>query len=210
MTAGRHADPMKIDEGTAQFWDGRYAAEPIWSGNPNGGLVAEVSDLPPGRALDVGCGEGADAIWLARRGWDVTALDVSAIALARARAAADVNVHWVLAGLVEAGLRHGCFDLVSAQYPALLKTPDDEAERTLLALVAPGGTLLAVHHADMDAEHGKAHGFDPADYVSHEDLLALLDSTWRLDVVERRARHLTTGAGAGHSHDLVLRARRLV
>ena len=200
---------MKNDEGTAQFWDKRYGANPIWSGKPNGGLVTEVSDLPPGRALDVGCGEGADAIWLARHGWDVTALDVSLVALERAKAAAgDLVVQWVHSGLVEAALRPSSFDLVSAQYPALLKTPTDEAERTLLGLVAPGGTLLAVHHADMGAEHGKAHGFDPADYVSHEDLAARLGDGWQIVTAERRARHLTTGAGAGHSHDLVLRAQR--
>ncbi len=96
------------DSAVQQEWDGRYAEmRQLWSGRPNGALVAEVSDLAPGRVLDVGCGEGADAVWLARRGWDVTALDVSGVALARAAehaSEAGVDVRWVHAGLVEAAL----------------------------------------------------------------------------------------------------------
>jgi SAM-dependent methyltransferase len=193
-------------------WDQRYAeAERVWSGQPNGALVAEVEDLKPGRALDVGCGEGADAIWLALRGWDVTALDVSQVALNRAQAAADdagAAVHWLHAGLLAAAVPVMHFDLVSAQYPALLRTPDNHAERALLAAVAPGGTLLVVHHADIDPEHAKARGFDPADYVSPADVAALLDDGWQIEVDERRARHVDGGAGAHHTHDLVLKACR--
>jgi SAM-dependent methyltransferase len=199
-----------------QEWDERYsAAEQVWSGEPNGALVAQVADLPPGRVLDVGCGEGADAIWLAQRGWQVTALDVSQVALTRAAAAAEragVAVTWVHAGLVEADLAPGGFDLVSAQYPALRKTPGHDAERALLAAVAPGGTLLVVHHADF---HDDAHadsaahgGFDPADYVSPADVAAVLDGAWTVAVDERRPRHVSAGAGAGHTHDVVLHSTR--
>lgn len=194
-------------------WDQRYAgAQQVWSGAPNGALVAEVTGLAPGRALDVGCGEGADAVWLSARGWEVTALDVSRVALDRARAAAraaGAQVRWLLAGLVGAPLAPGGFDLVSAQYPALLRTPGRDAERALLAAVAPGGTLLVVHHADVDAEQAEAHGFDPADYVAPADVAALLDGDWRVEVDERRPRSVSGGAGAHHTHDLVLRARRL-
>src|SRR5919112_1505491 len=140
-----------------QEWNERYAGiNQIWSGEPNQALVTEVSELPPGRALDVGCGEGADAVWLAQRGWDVTGLDVSGVALDRARLHArdaGVVVRWVRAGLVEAGLPDRGFDLVSAQYPALLHTFDHAPERALLSAVAPGGTLLVVHHA-IDLKHG--------------------------------------------------------
>lgn len=154
----------------AAAWDERYgASDQIWSGDPNGALVAEVADLPPGptarRALDVGCGEGADAVWLARRGWQVTALDVSRVALDRAeRHARDagVEVTWVHAGLVEADLPVGGFDLVSAQYPVLLRTPGATAERTLADLVAPGGTLLVVHH-----DLGGGHDGDEHDVGEH-------------------------------------------
>jgi SAM-dependent methyltransferase len=209
-----HPDPSAapLGEGAAA-WDARYAeADRIWSGNPNGALVAEVSGLAPGRALDVGCGEGADAVWLARRGWDVTALDVSRVALDRAELharEAGVRVRWVHAGLLDAALPAGSFDLVSAQYPVLLRTPANDAERALLAAVAPGGTLLVVHHADMDPEHARSRGFDPDDYVQPAQVAAVLDGDWLVEVDESRPRTVESGAGAGHSVDLVLRARRL-
>src|SRR5579871_5362086 len=86
--------------GQAAEWDARYREREgqMWSGRPNGRLQAEVAGLTPGRALDVGCGEGADAIWLARSGWTVTAIDISDVALSRAREAAEragVMVEWV-------------------------------------------------------------------------------------------------------------------
>ncbi len=193
-------------------WDERYASmDQVWSGSPNGALVVEVAQLRPGRALDVGCGEGADAVWLARQGWDVTALDVSRVALDRAALharQAGTTVRWVHAGLVEARLPEATFDLVSAQYPALLHTLGDDAENALLAAVAPGGTLLVVHHADVDTEQAKAHGFDPADYVSPADVTALLDDSWLVETDEKRAREISGGSGAQHTHDVVLRARR--
>lgn len=192
-------------------WDERYAGGAVWSGDPNGALVAEVARLAPGRALDVGCGEGADAIWLAARGWDVTALDVSGVALERAAQAArraGVPVRWRQAGLLDAGLPASGFDLVSAQYPALRRTPGDEAERALIGAVAPGGVLLVVHHADVDTEYARACGFDPADYVSPPDVAALLDDGWQVEFDERRPRRVSGGAGAHHTHDVVLRAVR--
>jgi SAM-dependent methyltransferase len=194
-------------------WDARYAeVDRVWSGNPNGALVTEVAGLPPGRALDIGCGEGADAVWLARHGWDVTALDVSQVALQRAALHAEqagVQVRWLHAGLLDASLSPGGFDLVSAQYPVLRRSPTNEAERALLAAVAPGGVLLVVHHADIDAQDARARGFDPADYVQPAQVAAVLDDDWQLEVDETRPRTVETGAGAGHSVDQVLRARRL-
>lgn len=193
-------------------WDSRYAeTEQIWSGCPNGALVAEVGGRPRGRALDVGCGEGADAVWLAGEGWDVTALDVSSVALERAAARAEqagAEVRWVRAGLLEARLEPASFDLVSAQYPALLRTADRAAERSLLSLVAPGGMLLVVHHV-LDELHAGASGFDPDDYVRPGDVVELLDEDWELEVHETRERSVTGGAGAHHQADVVVRARRL-
>ena len=194
-------------------WDRRYADQgQLWSGEPNGALVAEVAGLTPGRVLDVGCGEGADAVWLARHGWDVTALEVSGVALQRAATHArdaGVTVRWVHAELAEAGLAPATFDLVSAQYPALLRTPDAAAERALLAAVAPGGILLLVHHAGMDTQHVHDSGFDPADYVWPSMVAALLDDEWHVEVDEQRPRTAPPGgAGAHHTDDVVLRARR--
>ena len=197
-----------------QEWDARYArADRVWSGDPNGALVAEVAALAPGSALDVGCGEGADAIWLAARGWQVTALDVSQVALDRARSeagTAGVRIEWVHAGLAEAALPPASFDLVSAQYPSLPRTAFGDALHALLAAVAEGGTLLVVHHADVDRAQALAHGFDPEDYVSHEDVAAALGEGWQVELDERRARVMPQRGGGGHHHhDLVLRARRL-
>lgn len=197
-------------------WDTRYLdRERLWSGQPNGALVVEVAGLTPGRVLDVGCGEGADAVWLAKGGWEVTALEVSGVALERAAGHArdaGVTVNWVHAGLVEAKLPPASFDLVSAQYPALLRTPDAAAERALLAAVAPGGVLLLVHHAGMDTHHPHDGDldFDPADYVWPTMVAALLDGDWQVEVDEQRPRIIPDGgAGAHHVDDVVLRARRL-
>ncbi|MCU1596989.1 MAG: methyltransferase type 11 [Glaciihabitans sp.] len=197
----------------ASVWDEKYgAADQLWSGEPNRALVDAAAALRTGRALDVGCGEGADAVWLAQRGWDVTALDISGVALDRAsRHARDagVSVRWVHAGLLEASLAAGTFDLVSAQYPVLLRTSRADAERTLLDAVAPEGVLIVVHHADFDPAHAKAQGFDPADYVAPSDVALLLDDNWQIDVNETRPRNVTTGGGAHHIQDVVLVARRL-
>jgi SAM-dependent methyltransferase len=202
------------DPAVREEWDSRYAdRHQLWSGQPNGALVAETAGLAPGRALDVGCGEGADALWLARGGWDVTALEVSSVALERAAGHArdaGLTLRWVHAELARAALEPGSFDLVSAQYPALLRTPDGASERALLAAVAPGGVLLLVHHAGMDAEPVRDDGFDPADYVWPSMVAALLDDDWEVQVDEQRARVVPEGgAGAHHTDDVVLRARRL-
>jgi SAM-dependent methyltransferase len=204
-------DPAHLNDPAA--WDERYAGrDQLWSGNPNAAVVVEVRDLPPARALDVGCGEGADAIWLATQGWNVTALDVSRVALERATSAArerDVAVVWLHAGLLEAPLDPSGFDLVSAQYPALLRTSGALAERALLNAVRLGGTLLVVHHADFGAHEVAEPRFDPALFVAVEDVQAMLDYDWKVEVYEQRPRNVTSGAGAGHTHDVVLRARRL-
>ncbi|MCX6458702.1 MAG: class I SAM-dependent methyltransferase [Actinobacteria bacterium] len=198
---------------TEAQWDQRYSEfEQMWSGAPNGALVVEVAGLTPGRVLDVGCGEGADAIWLAANGWSVTAVEVSGIALGRAaQHAADANVavHWVHAGLVEAALPPASFDLVSAQYPALLQTPDAAAERALLDAVALGGVLLLVHHAGMEDHRHEGSSFNNAEFVWPRMVAALLDDEWVIEVDEVRPRAVPEGgAGAHHADDVILRARR--
>jgi len=214
-----HAATPHDPHAVGEFWDQRYSdRETLWSGQPNAALVSETRDLPPGRALDVGCGEGADALWLAAAGWAVTALDVSRVALERAVRQAglvgDTSVRWLQTGLVEAALPSGTYDLVSAQYPALLRTPGQDAERALLDAVAPGGVLLVVHHPAPTSAEAAAHGFDADLYVSPAQVAALLkqgttNEDWLVEVDETRPRHVATGAGAHHTEDVVLRARRL-
>ena len=198
----------------AAEWDARYSERggAIWSGRPNGRLLAEVAGLIPGRALDVGCGEGADAIWLARSGWTVTAIDISDVAVSRAREAAElagVAVEWVCGDALQTSFPVGSFDLVSMQYPALPKAAGEAAVRALLDTVRPGGLLLAVYH-DLDDEHRKhmkSRGVDPADYVGADDLAPLLadDFTVDLHAVEPR---IDPPPDNAHIADVVLRARR--
>ena len=198
----------------AAEWDARYSDRDgaMWSGRPNGRLVAEVAALTPGRALDVGCGEGADAIWLARRGWTVTAIDISDVAVSRARQAAEragAAVRWVAGDVLQIPFPARSFDLVSMQYPALPKAAGEGPVSTLLDTVRPGGLLLAVYH-DLDEdhrEHMKAQGFDPADYVDADDLGRLFgdDFTIELHAVEPR---IDPPSGTPHIADVILRARR--
>jgi 2-polyprenyl-3-methyl-5-hydroxy-6-metoxy-1,4-benzoquinol methylase len=207
-------DSLNAAKALTAEWDELYArlAAQIPDGEPNPTLVTEVSGLQPGRALDIGCGVGSDAIWLASQGWKVTALDVSQVALdraaARARQAA-VQVEWIHARLEDAQLPAGGFDLVNAHYPALRHSPMHDAAKALLATVAPGGTLLVVHHADVDVEKAKSYGFDPADYLSHSDVAELFDEDWDVQIERRRLRERPTGVELQHTHDDVMKARRL-
>lgn len=136
------------------FWEERYgSAERVWSGRVNPRLAEVTAGLAPGRALDLGCGEGADALWLAERGWHVLAVDVSATALRRAADAAtarnlldriDFQYHDLNESFPE-----GMFDLVSAQYlhsPARLDR--DAVLRQAAGRVSAGGLLLIVDHAE--------------------------------------------------------------
>lgn len=199
-------------------WDHRYDGEPMWSGNPNGSLVAELEGLTTGRALDVGAGEGGDAIWLAEHGWQVTANDISARALERVAAEAerrDLRVQCLRADANgwEPFERDG-FDLVTAAYASIPRAPDDRGVRNLLAAVAPGGTLLVVSHdlepmrAPIDPSE-QSRPFDPDAYVRVEDVARVLASEtgWDVEVQERRPRP-PGAASSHHVDDVVLRARR--
>jgi SAM-dependent methyltransferase len=202
---GAHGE-MRFDEAS---WEERYGAAPaLWSGRPNPQLVAEATALPPGRALDAGSGEGGDALWLAGRGWRVTAVDFSTVALARAAAQADrrgVEVEWVHADLIRWTPPAGTFDLVSAQYLHLPRHDLDPALARLAAAVAPGGSLLVVGHVASELHTGSPEMFFTAGQVA-----ATLDpAAWDVVVCEDRPR--TASGPAGHElpvADTVLRARR--
>jgi len=210
--SGLPESTVDASDGVAAQWDELYAnTAQMSSGRPSPALVTEVSGLRPGRALDVGCGEGADAVWLAGHGWTVTAVEVSQVALTRAALRAQdaaVQVQWVHAGLVDAQLPSAGFDLVSVQYPALPSSAGRDAERALLAAVAPQGLLLVVHHVGFNGQEAKSHGFDAADYVSPTDVVdALLDEDWHVQIDTRRPSEAPVGP-LQHTHDVVLRARR--
>jgi trans-aconitate methyltransferase len=199
-------------------WEERYGgAERVWSGRPNPQLVAEAADLPAGTALDVGCGEGADAVWLAERGWRVTGLDIADAALRRAAAhaaerGADVagRISWVRADLRAWQPGGQRWDLVSAQFMQLPPELRATVYARLAEAVAPGGTLLVVGHHPVHLEQG--HGPARLDmFHTAEELAATLDpGRWEVVVAEdrtRRGSHPEHGGGMDF-HDTVLRARR--
>jgi len=146
------------NEGGSQgerFWEGHYQGrEHVWSGEANSVLVDVVGSLPPGSALDLGCGEGGDAIWLAGLGWRVTAVDVSVTALSRAAARAamaglEARIDFQSHDLVHT-FPEGSFDLVSAQYlQSPVEFPRDRVLQAAARAVAPGGLLLVVAHASI-------------------------------------------------------------
>jgi thioredoxin reductase/SAM-dependent methyltransferase len=200
-------------------WDHRYEGEQMWSGNPNGTLVNEIRRQAPGRALDVGAGEGGDALWLAEQGWRVTASDISQRALDRVSAEASrrglkVECHRSDAN-VPGAFETAAFDLVSAQYAAIPRTPDGRAVRNLMNAVAPGGTLFIVSH-DLEPMRASAgppdHSmpFDPDAYVQVDDFATALacSPAWDIELHEKRPRPDGAASAAHHVHDIVLRARR--
>lgn len=196
-----------------QYWEARYGErERVWSGRANAVLVEVVDGLPAGAALDLGCGEGGDAVWLARRGWRVTAVDVSATALARAGAhAADAGVE---VRFERHDLAHtfpdGAFDLVSAQYfQSPVDFPRARALRRAAAAVRPGGLLLVV-------DHGAAPPWSPhldVRFPTPEETLAEIEldlTRWHAERLGTSRRQATGPQGqTGVLVDNVIALRRL-
>jgi SAM-dependent methyltransferase len=200
-------------------WDHRYESDRMWSGNPNGTLVNEIGGLAPGKVLDVGAGEGGDAVWLAEQGWIVTASDISQRALDRVTGEAErrglrIECHRADANALDP-FENEAFDLVTAQYASIPRTPDGRGVGNLLDAVAPGGRLLVVGH-DLEPmrvpidtrEHSRP--FDPDAYLQVDDVATTLADSpqWEIEVHEKRPRP-AGAASAHHVEDLVLRARRL-
>lgn len=204
---------------SVEFWDDFYgAAERRWSGNANGLLVAEVTDLPAGTALDLGCGEGGDAIWLAQRGWQVTAVDVARAALASgaehaAAAGVGARIRWDRHDLDET-FPTGSYDLVAACY---LHSPVELARTAILraaaAAVAPGGTLVIVGHAGPPSwtQPDDGHGHGVAFPSAAEVLAGLgLDAEWYVERCADVDQAMTDPDGAPATRpDSVVRARRV-
>ena len=212
-----HGHRYTEDEAAAMFeppsWEERYSGEEkIWSGNPNPQLVAEVSGLAPGTALDVGCGEGGDVIWLAQQGWTVTGADFSANGLARAaRHAADAGVadrtDWWQVDARTFSADGRSYDLVTTHF---LHPPDGgmvEVTRRLADAVAPGGHLLIVGHAPSEAFDFLTASHRRAMFFA-EDLLPGLPDGFEALVVEQRPRTMTRDGETVDVHDSTLLARR--
>lgn len=205
----------QLDE---ELWDERYRSRPaLWSGEPNRHLVGEAAELEPGLALDVGCGEGADAIWLARRGWRVDGVDVSGVALRRAaehadRAGAEIagRITWLHENLTAWDPGRGRYDLVSAQYMHLPSPERDVLFRRLGEAVAPGGTLLIVGHHPSDLQTTVPRPPRPELFFTGADVVALLDPDgWDVVTEAAVARSVTDPDGRAVTvHDTVVRARR--
>ena len=203
---------------TREFWDARYSsADRIWSGNPNPQLVEQVADLAPGTALDVGSGEGADAIWLAARGWHVTGIDVSTVALDRAAGrAADVGeevaarITWQQADVLSWDPAPRQFDLVSAQFMHLPPPARESLVRRLTAAVRPGGTLLIVGHHPSDLDTSVGRWNLPGLLFTADEIVAVLDpDDWQIVVAGAPERQATDPEGRPVTvRDAVMRAIR--
>lgn len=200
-----------------EFWEGHYRAhEGVGSGRANAVLVDVAGALPAGTALDLGCAEGADAIWLAQLGWRVTAVDVSATALGRASARAATAGVGDRIDFQRHDLAHtfpaGTFDLVSAQYlQSPVAFPRDRVLQTASSAVAPGGLLLIVTHASIAPW---SWNNDPhTRFPTPEEALAALDLTpgqWhteRLGAPERQA--IGPNGQSAMVNDNVIAVRRL-
>ena len=208
---------------TQEYWDERYgSATSVWSGNPNPRLVEHAECLPAGTALDVGSGEGADAIWLAARGWQVTAIDISAVALDRAAqraagAGADIagRISWrqadLLSGPSASGdAATGRFDLVSAQFMHLPRPDLASLHRRLACAVGPGGTLLIVGHhpSDRQTSMGRPNLADML-YTADEIAAALDQDEWQILVAAAPERQVMDPQGRPVTiRDAVMKALR--
>ena len=196
------------------YWERRWAQalrehpDRIASRPPNAHLLGETADLRPGRALDAGCGHGAEALWLASRGWRVTAVDYSATALDIARSTAEAmgtdmaaRIEWTEGDLTTWTPSKGHYDLVTSLY-VHVQGSVDEMVRRLGAGVSPGGTLLLVGHRPIDPATGAPTAAAGQVQVSVDAALDALDPRdWRIEVAEERPR-----PAAGSGVDAVVRA----
>ena len=185
-----------------EFWDERYAAGSVWSDTPNAWVAATVASLDPGVAVDLGAGEGRNAIWLAERGWEVTAVDFSPVGLTTGSAKAaekGLDIEWVTADAT-AWVSPQLVDLVVVAY---LQLPADALALAIgnaASYLAPGGTLALVSH---DRENTVGGPQDPAILTTVEQLRAAASG---LEILECAQAERETAAGT--ALDTVLVARR--
>jgi SAM-dependent methyltransferase len=194
-------------------WDERYDEEGLlWTARPNRFLVEQIGGLAPGRALDVACGEGRNAVWLATQGWEARGIDFSAVGLAKAQtlaAEAGVQVDWIEADVLDCELESEHYDLITILYLQLPGAERTAVHRKYVAGLAPDGLLLIIAHDLENLTHGYGGPkeasvlFTPADVVDDLSGLGLA-----IEVAERVARPVATDGGERTAIDLLVRARR--
>ena len=199
----------------AREWDARYATtELVWSVTPNQFVADELADLPPGRAVDLAAGEGRNAIWLAGRGWDVTAVDFSQVALDKGRRLADGehldgSVTWVCADATT-WTADAAYELVVVAYLQLPPGQRREAVRRAFAALRPGGTFLLVAHDLSNLGEGTGGPQDPAVLMTADDVLDDLEGTdFELVRAERVVRQVPQPDGTtAPAYDALVRLQR--
>lgn len=211
-----HGHQLTEEEAAKVFepagWDERYSGDKVWSGNPNAQLVAEVSALTPGTALDVGCGEGGDVIWLARQGWRVTGADFSARGLERAARHAEEagvgdRVDWWQVDARTFAADGRSYDLVTTHF---LHPPDagmPAVAARLAEAVAPGGHLLIVGHAPSEVFTQLSASHRRAMFLA-ADLIPALPAGFEVLAAEQRPRSTVRDGETVHIDDSTLLARR--
>jgi SAM-dependent methyltransferase len=203
------------DRWTAENWDRRYGEKPkLWSGHVNAAVEEEAGGLTPGRALDVACGEGGDALWLAEHGWVVDAVDVSQVALDRAAAQAQARglqdrVTWQQGDVLAWSPPTSTYDLVSVTFLQFPAEPRRRAYAALAAAVSPGGSFLVVAHHPSDLDTSVRRPPEPELFFTPDDLVADLDDGWTVATASTRAKSaLDADEREVTVHDTVLRAVR--
>ncbi|GAA1185596.1 class I SAM-dependent methyltransferase [Nesterenkonia xinjiangensis] len=223
----------------AEYWEKLYqespapeVAAPSGDGGPNPHLAREVSGLTPGRALDAGCGQGIETAWLAQQGWQVTGVDISRTALARAARILQARGVGPRVELIAADLTAWApeerYDLVTTHY-AHPTIPQLEFYRRVAGWVAVGGTLLIIGHLHRDEDAGHHHASHPGDLpasghpdhsgphhlpeeaeVRAADVVALLDEgSWRVETAVESSREVPRGESTLLLHDVIVRATRI-
>jgi SAM-dependent methyltransferase len=190
-------------------WDRRYAeVESLWAAKPNRFLVAEVSTLPPGRALDLACGEGQNAIWLASLGWTVTGVDFSSVAVEKARARAareSVEIEFLCRDLLDFEPEAAAFDLVIVFYIHIPASDRRLVLERAASAVAPGGTFLLVGHDLANLEEGVGGPRDPDLLFTPDDIAAELPG---LEIEKAERVHRDVDGEERPAIDALVRARR--
>ena len=195
----------------AEAWDARYAEAPQWSATPNDLVAAELDGLSPGTAVDLAAGEGRHAVWLAERGWQVTAVDFAAAGLERGRTAAaerGVQVTWEVADVVT-WRPPAPVDLVLIAYLHLVADDRRRVHRAAVESLAPGGTLLLVGHDASNIAEGVGGPQDPAVLCTAEDVLAdVAGLPFHPQRAERVTRPVVVDGVERTAYDVVVRGQR--